>query len=74
MMPTVAMTRPGTSFGASVYHVDYAKRAVADDYYVDHIATIYVMHPDGTYSSRVLSTANSTDITRTMRQRMDRCG
>lgn len=52
---------------AAAYRVYFAKRAIGDDYYVDHTATVHVVRPDGSYSSSILSTAGPLDIARRMR-------
>lgn len=59
---------------AKAYHIYYAKRVLGDDYYMDHTAAIRVIRPDGTYSSSLLATADSPEITRQLRQLIARIG
>jgi protein SCO1/2 len=59
---------------AKAYRIYYAKRVIGDDYSVDHVATINVMRPDGTYSSSVLSTEGPTEITKLLRTQLAQGG
>jgi len=52
---------------ANAYRTYFARRQVGDDYYMDHSATVYVMRPDRTYDSSFLTTADSSEIARSLR-------
>lgn len=52
---------------ARAYRVYYAKRVIGNDYYMDHTATMYVVRPDGSYASSLLSTAGPLDIAKRLR-------
>lgn len=52
---------------AEAYRVYYAKRVIGNDYFMDHSATMYIVRPDGSYDSSLLSTAGSLDIAKRFR-------
>jgi protein SCO1/2 len=53
---------------AKTYGVYYEKRAIGDDYYIDHSAGTYLMRPDGSYETSFLSTDGPEEMTKRLRQ------
>ena len=57
---------------ARIYNVTYIRRGLADDYSMDHTATIYVVRPDGAYDSYFLPTTGSALMTENLRRLINR--
>jgi protein SCO1 len=58
------------SAAAKAYHVDYAKRQVGDDYYMDHSTIIHVVKPDGSYAKFFFDTASALEMAQSLREMM----
>lgn len=56
---------------AKAYGIYYAKRAIGDDYFMDHTASVRVVRPDGSYASSLLSTAGPSDIVKRLRKLLE---
>jgi protein SCO1/2 len=52
---------------AKAYRIQYAKRPLGDDYFMDHTAIIHVVRPDGTFALSLLPTVSASVIAKQMR-------